>query len=58
MTNQKINEAVDEIVSDLSDRRGLGNEWEAIDEDIQDEIKESWKRILTKHLGTNKEGNE
>lgn len=29
---------VSEIVSDLSDRRGLDNEWDAIDSDVKKEI--------------------
>ena len=35
-----------EVIHDLSDRRGLGQEWEQIDGDIQDEIIEKWKSII------------
>jgi hypothetical protein len=35
-----------DIISDLSDRRGLRQEWENIDGDIQDEIIEKWKAII------------
>jgi hypothetical protein len=38
--------AVEEIESDLSDRRGLGHEWGAIDEDVQEEIRETWRAII------------
>lgn len=31
-----------DIINDLSDRRGLRQEWEQIDGDIQDEIIETW----------------
>jgi hypothetical protein len=31
-----------DIIQDLSDRRGLRQEWEEIDGDIQDEIIEKW----------------
>ncbi len=47
MNTQEIaKKAVKIIVSDLSDRRGLGNEWDQIDKDIQDEIKEQWTRYI------------
>jgi hypothetical protein len=36
----------DLIIKDLSDRRGLGNEWEQIDEDIQKEIHKTWADII------------
>ena len=41
---------VDDIVKDFTDRRGLRQEWEMIDEDIQEEIREEWKKIVIKHL--------
>lgn len=34
------------IVKDLSDRRGLGQEWDAIDHDIKDEIFGTWVNIM------------
>ena len=34
------------IVGDLTDRRGLRQEWEEIDEDIQDEIFRTWVDII------------
>jgi len=37
-----------DIITDLSDRRGLRQEWEQIDGDIQDEIIEIWKKIINK----------
>jgi hypothetical protein len=36
-----------DIISDLSDRRGLRQEWEQIDGDIQDEIIEKWLEIIS-----------
>lgn len=39
---------VDEIIADLSDRIGLGNEWGGIAEDTQSEIRETWIEIVTK----------
>jgi hypothetical protein len=37
-----------DIITDLTDRRGLRQEWEEIDSDIQDEIIEKWKNIIDK----------
>jgi hypothetical protein len=34
------------IVDDLSDRRGLGQQWWQIDEGVRDEILETWTRIV------------
>lgn len=41
---------VDEIIEDLSDRGGLGDEWSNIDDDIQDEIRQQWKTIVLQAL--------
>ncbi len=38
--------AVEAIVKDLSDRRGLRQEWDGIDEDIQQEIIRAWTKIV------------
>ncbi len=38
--------AVLEIVDDLCGRRGLRQEWEAIDDGTQDEIKRTWAEII------------
>lgn len=37
---------VNAILDDISDRRGIGDEWDGIDEDIQDKIKEKWEEII------------
>lgn len=43
MTNrQKAARAVDAIITDLSDRRGLRHEWDQIDDDIKREIRHAW----------------
>lgn len=39
---------VDGIIADLSDRSGLSDEWDTIDEDIQSEIREEWIEIVLK----------
>lgn len=43
---ERVKNAVDGIVNDILDRRGLGNEWEAIDKAIQKEIREAWATII------------
>lgn len=42
-TAEKI---VDKIIEDLTDRRGLRQEYEQIDDDIQKEIKDTWINIV------------
>ena len=39
--------AVDRIVEDLLDRRGLKQEWRQIDSDIQDEICNTWADVIS-----------
>jgi hypothetical protein len=39
---------VDGIIADLKDRGGLGDEWDQIDEDTQQEIRETWIEIAEK----------
>jgi hypothetical protein len=41
---------VNRIISDLTGRSGLENEWDSIDEDIQNEIRETWESIVTEEL--------
>jgi len=41
---------VELIESDLTDRRGLRQEWEHIDYDIQDEIRDTWAELIRKVL--------
>jgi Mor family transcriptional regulator len=38
------------IVDDLRDRAGLGDEWDAIDLETQDEIKEEWVELVEEEL--------
>lgn len=48
-TTKKIVKA---ILDDVTDRRGWRQEWDEFDEDVQEEIKETWsfkiKTILTR----------
>src|SRR5437899_6401383 len=41
---------VDEIISDLSDRRGLRHEWDQIDDEIKDEVRDTWIDIVNSHM--------
>lgn len=42
---------VDGIIRDLTDRRGLRQEWEQIDDGVRDEIRERWIAIVLECLG-------
>ena len=44
---------VDAIIKDLRGRRGLKHEWEMIDEDVQEELTDTWIRIAEKVLDDN-----
>jgi len=37
-----------DIITDLTNRRGLRQEWEEIDGDIQDEIIDIWLEIISR----------
>lgn len=37
---------VDDIVKDLTDRRGLNDAWDSIDADIREEIRQLWRQIV------------
>ncbi len=41
---------VNDILDDLSDRSGLSDEWDNIDEEIQEEIIATWVNIVERHL--------
>jgi len=47
---ERYEAAVDEIIADLSDRGGIGDEWDGIDPVIQDEIREEWIQILERNM--------
>ena len=38
------------ILQDMTNRKGLRQEWDAIDDDTQDEIKAEWSAIVTREL--------
>ncbi len=46
MTREAARRIVDRIVADLTDRRGLGQEWDQIDDEIQDEIIATWVDLI------------
>lgn len=45
-----VNKIVEKIIDDMSDRRGLRQEWESIDDDVKREMEETWKTIVRKVL--------
>ena len=46
MSHEEAEDFVEQIVADILDRKGLGDEFENICEEIQDEIRERWITIL------------
>ncbi len=38
--------AVAKIVADLTNRRGLRQQWDSIDKDLKEEILEAWRLIV------------
>jgi hypothetical protein len=49
-THQMAVQIVDEIAADLSDRRGLGDEWDQLDTDVRLEILKAWQKIVKKYI--------
>lgn len=43
---------VDDIISDMTSRRGLRHAWDDIDEDVQAEIRETWIAIVANALAS------
>jgi len=50
ISEETIKNIINEIIEDIQDRKGLDNEWENIDKNIQEEIKEEWFKIINKKL--------
>lgn len=46
MSKAEAEAIVDEIIMDICDRRGLRQAWEAIDEGVQREIRDTWIEIV------------
>ena len=42
MDKATAEKVVDGIIADFTDRRGLRQEWEQIDDEIQNEIRDEW----------------
>jgi hypothetical protein len=49
MDENTIVAIIEDMINDISDRRGIGDEWSEIDEDIKDEIRATWIEIIKKH---------
>lgn len=43
----KVIRIVEAIETDISDRKGLRQEWENIDEDVLEEIREAWFNAIS-----------
>jgi len=48
---EQVATIVDALIEDLEGRRGLGDEWDMLDEDIQEEIRERWIDIISARVG-------
>lgn len=46
MMDETATKIIDLIISDIEDRKGIGNEWEEIDDDIKEEIRNEWIDIV------------
>jgi len=49
--SDKAEEIVEKIIADLCDRRGLRHTWDSIDEDTQQEIRNTWITIVKEVSG-------
>ena len=43
---------VDRIIEDLTSRRGFRQAWEEIDDDIKEEIRDTWIEIVRSECGS------
>lgn len=50
IVNQASRNIVEAIVRDLTDRMGLGDEWEDIDSEVRKEIRAEWRTISRRFL--------
>jgi hypothetical protein len=55
MNQQTAKKIVEALITDLTDRKGLGNMWEEIDQDIQEEIMTKWVSLVLEVSGENHE---
>ena len=46
MQENKIDKIINLIIKDIKDRKGVGDEFQQIDDDIIEEIKQTWKDII------------
>lgn len=46
MKSDTARKVVDQIVNDITSRRGIGDEWEQIEPDIEEEIRNEWIDFL------------
>jgi hypothetical protein len=44
------NRIVDDLIKEFYDRRGLSDEWDAIDSDIRTGIRKEWVSLIVKEL--------
>ena len=49
-TDNIVNDIVSNIIADLTSRGGLDDMWSGIDEEIQEEIINEWKKIVKREI--------
>ena len=47
---EQSQQIMERILADVTDRRGWKQEWEQFDLEIQDEIRQRWKELITEVL--------
>lgn len=50
MNDEQIKKLVAALEFDISDRRGLSGEWDMIDDDVKQGIRDAWAALIRKHL--------
>ena len=48
VTDQDVRDAIDELIKDITDRRGFRQVWDEIDNDTKAEIIDSWTNIFSR----------
>lgn len=51
MTYKTAKKIVEALVTDLTDRRGLVDAWDSIDQDVQEEIMTKWVDLVRETSG-------
>lgn len=50
MDEGRCRDVINEIIKDLAGRKGLGDAWEEVDDDIKEDIIDEWVEIILDNL--------